>query len=77
MRSRVGALFQRVEMDYPTFRITLDIFEVDIVGEPVAIGVEKVTWVMPAELSNKRFPPADLPVAERLVREAMANEPLN
>jgi mutator protein MutT len=77
VRARVGKLFQSVEMEYPTFIIRLEVMEVDIVGEPVAIGVDEVAWVAARDLNQKQFPPADLPIAERLVREAMEHEPLN
>jgi len=77
VRSRIGSLFQRVEMDYPTFHIRLDVFVAEIVGNPVPIGVEEVAWVDARDLGAKRFPPADLPIIERLVREAMADDPLN
>ena len=67
--SQVGARFESVEQDYPDFHISLEVYEVELLGEPVAIGVGAIDWVAPRQLVERRFPPADEPIVRRLVAE--------
>ncbi len=67
--SQVGARFESVEQDYPDFHISLEVYEVELLGEPVAIGVGAIDWVAPSQHVERRFPPADEPIVRRLVAE--------
>jgi len=59
--------FHTVEHDYPGKSVRLHFFNCVIEqGEPVSLGVADLRWVLPAELSQFEFPPADAELIEQL-----------
>jgi 8-oxo-dGTP diphosphatase len=59
--------FHTVEHDYPGKSVRLHFFNCVIgQGEPVSLGVADLRWVLPAELSQFEFPPADAELIEQL-----------
>ena len=59
--------FHTVEHDYPGKSVRLHFFNCVIEqGEPVSLGVADLRWVLPAELSQFEFPPADGELIEQL-----------
>ena len=62
--------FHTVEHDYPGKSVRLHFFNCMIEqGEPVSLGVADLRWVLPAELSQFEFPPADVGLIEKLTIE--------
>jgi mutator protein MutT len=69
---RVKDEFFTVEHDYPTKSVRLHFFNCTIVeGEPEARDVADFQWVLPPELSQYEFPPADAELISRLAREVL------
>ena len=67
VRIAVGDEFYTVEHDYPGKSVRLHFFNCVIEeGEPAAIEVASLKWVLPAELSQFEFPPADAELIEKL-----------
>ena len=63
----VGDEFYTVEHDYPGKSVRLHFFNCVIEnGEPVSIGVADLRWVLPSELPQFEFPPADAELIEKL-----------
>ena len=59
--------FFTVEHDYPTKSVRLHFFNCTISeGEPRPLGVSDLRWVLPAELENFEFPPADAELIAKL-----------
>ena len=59
--------FFTVEHDYPTKSVRLHFFNCTISeGEPRPLGVADLRWVLPAELGNFEFPPADAALIAKL-----------
>lgn len=69
---RVGALYDRSVHAYPDFLIDFRVYEcaLDDGAEPVAVQVKAIAWVRPGEVRPEVFPPADLPVLQKLRAEA-------
>ncbi|HEY8966182.1 MAG TPA: 8-oxo-dGTP diphosphatase MutT [Candidatus Methylacidiphilales bacterium] len=64
---RVGSLFATIRHKYPGGEVKLCFLEARIVrGEVQAIDVADWRWVLPSELGNFRFPPADEPLLRKL-----------
>lgn len=64
---RVLDEFFTVEHDYPTKSVRLHFFNCTITeGEPSPLGVADLRWVLPAELVNFEFPPADAELIRKL-----------
>ena len=63
----VGDEFFTVEHAYPEKTVRLHFFNCTVEeGQPVALGVADLRWVLPAELLNFEFPPADAELIEKL-----------
>ncbi len=63
----VGRLYATIRHKYPGGEVKLCFLEARIVrGEIQAIDVAAWKWVLPAELGNFRFPPADEPLIKKL-----------
>ena len=63
----VGDEFYSVEHEYPGNSVRLHFFNCEIEeGEPQAVGVADLQWVLPSDLSQFDFPPADTELIERL-----------
>ena len=59
--------FFTVEHEYPTKSVRLHFFNCTISeGEPRPLGVADLRWVLPAELGNFEFPPADAALIAKL-----------
>jgi 8-oxo-dGTP diphosphatase len=62
-------LFHFLRHQYPEKEVELHFFTCSIVkGHPEALGCAEIAWVPQHELSFFRFPPADMPVLQRLVQ---------
>lgn len=67
VRIVVGDEFYMVEHDYPGKSVRLHFFNCEIrEGQPTAVGVADMRWVVPGELLNFEFPPADAELIEKL-----------
>ena len=63
--------FQVIRHEYPGKTVELHFFRCTVSrGEAAALDCEEVRWVMPGELANYEFPPADRPLIEVLQRTA-------
>jgi mutator protein MutT len=63
----VGDEFYAVAHDYPGKSVRLHFFNCVIKdSEPAALGVADLQWVLPAELLQFEFPPADAELIEKL-----------
>ena len=59
--------FRTIRHDYPAKTVELHFFHCAISrGEALALDCEEVRWVMPDELPDYEFPPADRPLIEAL-----------
>ena len=59
--------FRTIRHDYPAKTVELHFFHCAISqGEAVALDCEEVRWVMPNEMTDYEFPPADRPLIEAL-----------
>jgi len=64
-------LYQIVRHEYQDKIVELHFFHCVIEqGEPVPLGCEEMRWVLPEELTQFAFPPADCAVIQSLQREA-------
>ena len=69
--ARVGELAHIVTHAYPAKTVELHFFHCAISrGEALALDCEEVRWVMPDELPDYEFPPADRPLIKALQRTA-------
>lgn len=67
--------FHKVTYRYPTFHAKLIFYFVKIVrGEVVLSCHDQLAWVLPEELKNYQFLPADSPVIQKLERLAKESE---
>ena len=65
--ARVGALLESVDHTYEWGRIRLLAYDAEIVsGEPELRDHDCGEWVLPEELANYAFTPADLPIVDAL-----------
>ena len=59
--------FRTIRHDYPSKIVELHFFHCAISrGEAVALDCEEVRWVMPNEMTDYEFPPADRPLIKAL-----------
>jgi len=59
--------FRVIRHEYPGKTVELHFFRCTISrGEALALDCEEVRWVMPNEMANYEFPPADRPLIEAL-----------
>ena len=64
--------YQIVRHEYSDKVIELHFFHCAIEqGEPVPLGCEEIRWVLPEELTQFTFPPADYAVIQSLQRETL------
>lgn len=64
--------YQVVRHDYPDKIVELHFFRCSIEqGEPMPIGCEEVRWVLPEELTQFAFPPADQAIVRGLAHDSM------
>jgi 8-oxo-dGTP diphosphatase len=62
--------FRVIRHEYPEKTVELHFFRCSVRrGEAMALDCEEVRWVMPGELSDYEFPPADHPLIEALIEE--------
>jgi 8-oxo-dGTP diphosphatase len=67
----VGRIWEVLFHAYPTFDLVMLVYECTIVeGNPQAVEVADVRWVLPSELVGWDILPADRPLVVRLVDEA-------
>lgn len=63
--------YQIVRHEYSDKVVELHFFHCAIEqGEPVPLGCDEIRWVLPEELTQFAFPPADYAVIQSLQREA-------
>lgn len=68
---RVGDVVDVVFHAYPAFDLVMPVYRATIVrGSPRPAQVAAVAWVAPSQLPGTLMPPADVPLAKRLAREA-------
>jgi 8-oxo-dGTP diphosphatase len=68
---RVGDVVDVVFHAYPAFDLVMPVYRSTIVrGTPRAAQVAAIAWVVPSQLPKTSMPPADVPLAKRLAREA-------
>ncbi|SVE03131.1 uncharacterized protein METZ01_LOCUS455985 [marine metagenome] len=54
--------------NYPDRCVCLDVFLVQTYeGRPVSLESQPIAWILPQDLKNKRFLPADKPIIEALI----------
>lgn len=64
--------FQSIRHEYAEKTVELHFFHCRIQsGQATAIDCAEIRWVLPQELSNFEFPPADRPIIEALLRQSM------
>ena len=62
--------FRTIRHDYPEKTVELHFFRCAISrGEALALDCEEIRWVMPDEMTDYEFPPADRPLIEALQQE--------
>ncbi|OGW66704.1 MAG: DNA mismatch repair protein MutT [Nitrospirae bacterium RIFCSPLOWO2_02_FULL_62_14] len=62
--------FRTIRHDYPEKTVELHFFRCAISrGEALALDCEEIRWVMPDEMTDYEFPPADRPLVEALQQE--------
>lgn len=70
VRIEVGDIYAIGHHVYSVKEVVLLVYEARIVdGEPECRGVAAFEWMLPAEVAELPFPPADRPVVERLRRD--------
>jgi 8-oxo-dGTP diphosphatase len=63
----VGALYDTINYDYPTWTIELLVYRADIVGGELRLNVHRdVRWVPRSEIAGYDFCPADVELVEKL-----------
>ncbi len=59
--------FRVIRHEYPEKTVELHFFRCSVMrGEALALDCEEIRWVMPGELPDYAFPPADHPLIEAL-----------
>jgi 8-oxo-dGTP diphosphatase len=66
----VGKIDEVVFFAYPDFDLYMLVYACTLDGEPRAVEVARVAWVPPADLTGYDVLPADVPLVERLARDA-------
>ena len=63
----VGEVFMDVVHEYPDLTVHLTLFNATIVeGEPQKIEHNDIQWIMPSEIPNYEFCPADEEILEKI-----------
>ncbi len=71
VEAEIGAELHRVVHPYPDRDVRLYFFEAILLrGEPRPIEAADLHWVRPGELLNYRFPEADRPLIESLMKKS-------
>jgi 8-oxo-dGTP diphosphatase len=70
-RAEVGRIDDVVFHRYDEFDLLMLVYACRLVGEPRAVEVAELAWVEPARLTSYDVLPADVPLVERLAREAV------
>ena len=66
----VGDRILEVARDYPRFRVTLYVHRCQYVsGTPQCLACQEIRWVLPSELSQFAFPPANQAIVALLAGE--------
>lgn len=69
-RVDVGRIFEVVFHAYPAFDLVMLVYACRISeGEPSALQVAEIAWVVPEEIEGLDLLPADYPLARRLAAE--------
>ena len=64
---RVGASLGQLRYDYPERRVRLSVYRCHYIrGKPKAFGSAAVRWVPRDRLAHYAFPPANIPLLQRL-----------
>jgi len=72
VKATVGACYATVEHHAPPLAITLLVYSCDIGGQlPLCLDVAELVWVEPSAVIEYDLTPADVPVAERLLQDAL------
>jgi 8-oxo-dGTP diphosphatase len=70
-RAHVGRIDDVVFHRYPEFDLLMLVYACRLEGEPRAVEVDALAWVEPRALGGYEVLPADVPLVERLAREAV------
>ncbi len=66
----VGDVFMDVIHEYPDLTVHLTLFNATIAGgEPQKLEHNDIQWIMPKEISNYEFCPADKEILEKILKE--------
>jgi 8-oxo-dGTP diphosphatase len=72
IRIDVPIPFQTIRHEYEEKTVELHFFRCSIeTGDATAIDCAEIRWVLPHELGDFEFPPADRPIIEALQRQAL------
>ena len=67
----VGDVFMDVVHEYPDLMVHLTLFNATIAdGEPQKLEHNDIKWIMPNEIPNYDFCPADEEILERLLKQS-------
>ena len=67
----VGKVFMDVIHEYPDLTVHLTLFNAMIAeGEPQKLEHNDIQWIMPSEIPNYDFCPADEEILERLLKQS-------
>ena len=67
----VGDIFMDVVHEYPDLTVHLTLFNATIAdGEPQKLEHNDIKWIMPSEIPNYDFCPADEEILERLLKQS-------
>jgi 8-oxo-dGTP diphosphatase len=69
-RSEVGRIDDVVFHRYPEFDLLMLVYACRLAEAPRAVEVAELAWVLPQRLVELAFLPADVPLVERLARDA-------
>ena len=71
IRIEIPIPFHTIRHEYPEKTVELHFFRCTI-GQGLAKPVDcaEIRWVLPSEMGNDQFPPADRPVIEALLRDS-------
>lgn len=68
---RTGDVVEVVFHVYPSFDLVMPVYRATLVrGTPRPAQVAAIAWVLPSQLPKTAMPPADVPLAKRLARDA-------
>lgn len=73
IKVKIGDFYYQVEHDYPDFHLSMALYKCKFDGDHMKMNVHKaLKWVSPEKLLDLDWAKADLPVAEKLVKEAVS-----